>query len=546
MFSTKINIGQLTSLMIQHGIKEVVISPGSRNMPLAETFASCPDFHCHAVTDERSAGFYALGVAQQREEPVAVCVTSGSALLNLASAVSEAYYQQIPLLVISADRPQAWIGQMDGQTLPQTGVFGTLIKHTVHLCEPANETDKWYNNRMINEAMIALTLHHPGPVHINVPITEPFFDCSAPQLPDERMIQLVEGSSPLLFKGWAEAQSPLILVGQLSPKVAEKISPLLEKLGAPVLCESLSNLSGEKFNTLFDLTLLSDEKRQALTPDLVIYLGGHLVSKRLKKWLRAVQPKMVWRISPEGAIADTFQALTYVVKADPYEFLNSLQSHICPRHHIYNDIWHSHEVEIAAHIRFSEELSSLRVAHDLFSQMGEGSSLVLANSSSVRYAQLAKLPKGTSVYCNRGVNGIDGSLSSAVGIAAADPSRPVFLLIGDLSFFYDMNGLWNTILPQNLHILLINNGCGEIFRTLPGLPDTETTRHFVMAAHGTSAQGWVESLPCDYLMAKDFESYRKQLADFTHHQGKAVLFELFTNPEKDEEIHKRFYQQFEL
>ena len=136
MYSVKYNIRQLAALMLQHGIQDVVISPGSRNMPLAQTFAGMDEMRCYPVTDERSAGFFALGIAQRRNVSVAVCVTSGSALLNLASAVSEAYYQQVPLLVISADRPQAWIGQMDGQTLPQTGVFGTLVRMEANLCEP--------------------------------------------------------------------------------------------------------------------------------------------------------------------------------------------------------------------------------------------------------------------------------------------------------------------------------------------------------------------------------------------------------------------------
>lgn len=544
MYSTKIHIQQLTALMTEHGICEVVVSPGSRNMPLAETFASCKAFNCHAVTDERSAGFVALGIAQEKECPVAVCVTSGSALLNLATVVSEAYYQQIPLLVISADRPQAWIGQMDGQTLPQMGVFGTLIKESVCLCEPANETDRWHNNRMINEAILALQLHHPGPVHINVPITEPFFDCSATELPKERVIRWMDGTEDTLTQRWRSAQSPLIIVGQLAPSVARQLAPLLEKLGSPVLCENLSNLEGP-FIQLFDLTLISEDNRKRLTPDLVLYLGGHLVSKRLKKWLRAIRPKNVWRISPEGQVADTFQCLTHLTQTQPAPFLTRLESHICDAHHIYNEIWHSHEVSARKKITSSEVYSAIQVAYDFCETIPSGAALVLANSSSVRYAQLAKLEQGVRVYCNRGVNGIDGSLSAAVGIATADPSRPVFLLIGDLSFFYDMNALWNNQLPQNLHILLLNNGCGEIFRTLPGLANTETARHFVMAAHGASAQGWVTSQNCHYLAAHNQQEFKESLKSFFNTQDKCSVFEVFTDPDQDEMAHKKFYQLFE-
>ncbi len=549
MFSTKTNIAQLTALMIEHGIKEVVISPGSRNMPLAETFSNCREFTCHAVTDERSAGFLALGIAQQQASPVAVCVTSGSALLNLASAVSEAYYQQIPLLVISADRPAAWIGQMDGQTLPQMGAFGNLIKHSVSLCEPYDETGKWHNNRMINEALIALSLNQPGPVHINVPITEPFFDCSATELPKERVIRLMEGSEKIIFESWEKAKSPMIIVGQLTPKMARQVAPVLARLGAPILCESLSNLGGDSrnvvFHKLFDLTIISAQNREALTPDLVLYLGGHIISKRLKKWLRALKPQTVWRLSPEGTVADTFQCLTHLIKEQPLPFLTRLESHICSHHHAYNEKWQAYEACTREKITFSDGLSSIKIAYDLCQGIPQGASLVLANSSSVRYAQLASLKEGVDVYCNRGVNGIDGSLSSAVGIAMSDPSRLLFLLIGDLSFFYDMNALWNTTIPKNLRILLINNGCGEIFRTLPGLTDTETAREFVMASHQTTAQGWVESLPCDYMAVHHFSDYQKGLDRMLHHQGSPFVLEVFTDPIQDEKRHKSFYEVFE-
>lgn len=544
MYSTKINIGQLTSLMIQHGIKEIVISPGSRNMPLAETFAHCSSFNCHPVTDERSAGFFALGIAQQKGEAVAVCVTSGSALLNLASAVSEAYYQQIPLLVISADRPQAWIGQMDGQTLPQTGVFGSLIKYSAALCEPQNETDRWHNNRMINEAMIALRLHQPGPVHINVPITEPFFDCSATELPNERKIELVEEPAQLKH-AWETAQSPIVIVGQLPKHIADKIEPFLAKLNVPVLCESLANLEDDSFVRQFDVALISEDHRNHLRPDLVLYLGGHVISKRLKKWLRAVHPESVWRLSPEGAIADTFQSLTHVIKYDLREFLKSLAENTSVSHEAYRNDWLRVDKSIQEKFKLPEQFVSMRVAFDFCQQIPTNSTLVLANSSSVRYAQLAKLPHRVTVCCNRGVNGIDGSLSAAVGIAAAEASHPVFLLIGDLSFFYDMNALWNVQLPANLHILLINNGCGEIFRTLPGLSDTGTSRQYVMASHQTTAKGWVESMKCTYFEAYNWEDYQSSLNSMIHASNGPSVLEVFTDAFEDELAHKTFYSQFE-
>ena len=547
MYSVKYNIRQLAALMFRHGIHDVVISPGSRNMPLAQTFSALGGMNCHAVTDERSAGFFALGIAQRKNTAVAVCVTSGSALLNLASAVSEAYYQQVPLLVISADRPQAWIGQMDGQTLPQTGVFGTLVRFEANLCEPSDETQRWYNNRLINEALIALTAGAKGPVHINVPITEPFFDCSATDLPEERVIRLRKGAldGEALNRAWREAKAPLLIVGQLDTATAEGLSALLPGLDCPVLCESLANLRGKNLMRNFDLTLLSDANRKALAPDFVIYMGGHLVSKRLKQWLRTVRPEVCWRISPEGAVADTFQCLTDVVVADAATFLGSLEKYGSAERQAYLTRWEEAERATVSKRKAPSLFSSISVAMDFCSRLPRPSVLVLANSSAVRYAQLADVPEGLSVYCNRGVNGIDGSLSSAVGIASADPSQEVFLLIGDLSFFYDMNALWNNQLPANLHILLLNNGGGGIFRNLKGLKDTDATQTYVMATHHASAKGWVESIGCAYYPVFDEADFLREVDAFLDKGDQPKVMEVFTDAQTDEQAHQLFYRQFE-
>ena len=168
MYSNKENVNILTSLLVAHGIHHAVVCPGSRNAPIVHNFNECPDIQCYPVTDERSAGFYALGMTQALKEPVVVCVTSGTALLNLYPAVAEAYYQHRPLVVVSADRPQQWIDQLDGQTLPQPDALGRFVKKAVSLPEPHDEDTSWYCNRLINEALI----ERHAPVHINVPITE--------------------------------------------------------------------------------------------------------------------------------------------------------------------------------------------------------------------------------------------------------------------------------------------------------------------------------------------------------------------------------------
>lgn len=547
MYSVKTNIRQLVSLMLRHDVRDVVVSPGSRNMPLAETFAHVAEISCYPVTDERSAGFIALGISQRKNVPVAVCVTSGSALLNLASSVSEAYYQQIPLLVISADRPLAWIGQMDGQTLPQTGVFGSLVKYEANLCEPNNDTERWFNNRLINEALLALTYRWKGPVHVNVPISEPFFDCGCMELPDERVI----GRKDILHHAkelnnlWCASHSPLVIVGQMvSPDYAERLSDVLERLHCPVLCESLSNVHGSAVFHDFDLTLISADNQRDLAPDMVVYLGGHLVSKRLKQWLRGVRPAICWRVSEEDSVADTFQCLTDVVDADPISLLDSLAQCSSQGRDAYLRKWREAERTTVSKKAPSLPFSSIETVRRFCDVLPTDSTLVLANSSAVRYAQLSAPRKDVTVFCNRGVNGIDGSLSAAVGVAMADLSREVFLLIGDLSFFYDMNALWNTALPSNIHILLLNNGGGEIFRNLPGLKESEGTRKFVMAEHRASACEWVKSVGCDYLSAHDFSEFESGLSSFLEKKNSPSFMEVFTDAREDESAHREFYNRF--
>ncbi len=519
--------------MLAHDIKEIVICPGSRNMPLAQSFASLNEFHCHPVTDERSAGFVAIGLAVALDKPVAVCVTSGSALLNLTSAVSEAYYQQVPLLVISADRPEAWIGQLDGQTLPQANVFGKLIRKSVSLPEPKVDSDHWYCNRLINEALLELHHHAKGPVHINVPISEPFFNCSASSLPNERVIR----RNQLYTERWRTFQRPIVIIGQMTFSEAQAIKENLKNIQCPVFCECLSNVINKEYIEEFDIILnyfiQDNEVAKELKPDLVVYIGGHIVSKRFKKWIRQVRPE-VWRIDPLGECSDTFQNVTNIIELQAIDFLKSL--HKCKEHLSYKQVWTSYNEKARNTLNsISLPFSSLYIIQLLSKQHSHFQNIILANSSTIRYAQLFLNGEGeiqSKIFCNRGVNGIDGSMSAAVGIALAHPKELTLLIIGDLSFFYDMNALWNTNLPDNLRIALLNNNGGEIFRNLPGLTATAEALEYVFAKHHTSAKGWVESIGASYYTSNDKESANQCIIQLCTEQ-KCTVAEFFTNDETE-------------
>ena len=517
MLTNKRQILEMVALMREHGIVDVVLCPGSRNVPIVHTISQTEGFCCHALTDERSAGFFALGRALATGKTVAVCVTSGSALVNLHPAVTEAFYQQVPLLIISADRPSAWIGQMDGQTMPQTGVFGSMVKYSC--CLETN--DIWHVNRMVNEALLECTHRSKGPVHINVPIEEPLYEFGTEELPSVRVIRRIEGLYPDKAREIAEllhqSTKRMIIIGQKPADRQVKPAYMNElNRGYVSLCENLANCGeGSVALNITDRLMdevVGDRRRCAgdYRPDLVITVGGHIVSKKLKNWLRQNPPKQHWHVSPEGTIADTFGCLTTVIEAEPYRFLEMLAYITIPieEESNYPQLWRTlaaetrtlttnkpqdecaemgGEGESGTRGESDTRISEKEIVGKLMGMLPEGAVLHLANSSSVRYAQEFPLHPSVTVCCNRGMNGIEGCLSSAVGFASATPERQNFVVIGDLAFFYDQNALWNRELPDNLHILLLNNHGGEIFNTLP-VPDDERTRSFVMAKHHTNAE----------------------------------------------------------
>lgn len=555
MYSDKDNILQLVALMHAHRIKNVVVCPGSRNAPIVHTLVSCPDFKCHSVTDERSAGFFALGLAQKTGFPVAVCCTSGTALLNLHSAVAEAFYQKIPLLVISADRPAGWIGQMDGQTLPQPGVFGSLVRKSVTLPEPSDEEEEWYCNRLINEALLELDHHGCGPVHINVPISEPLFQYTREKLPMVRKIKRI-GIQSLqgLFRRYSgEKRNIMLVIGQQKLPYLDRFTlKRLADKGIVVLAEHLANEQYEGIITNFDEVLYAQPDDDYLTPDIIITIGGHIVSKRLKQFLRDNPPVEHWHVSVDGEIADTFRCLTTVIEAYADEVFMPCYGGDCipEAREEFLQYWRESSDTVskkaAKFTKFS--FSDLGVMKAFFKKMPAWSVLHLANSSAVRNAQLFPLPEHTKVYCNRGTSGIDGSLSTAVGFAAGmddeeedENERLNFLVIGDLSFFYDMNGLWNPHISPFLRILLINNSGGEIFRQIPGLKDAKDSLMYVSATHQTSAEGVASSLGIPYQKACNNEELEEALRSFTSEKRIPMLLEVVTDRDISADVFRAYY-----
>lgn len=554
MYCDKGNVNTLTALLIAHGVRHAVVCPGSRNAPVVHNLDVCPEIQCYPITDERSAAFYALGLCQATEEPVVVCVTSGTALLNTLPAVAEAMYQHLPLVVVSADRPKQWIGQLTGQTIPQPGALTCFVKRTVDLPEPHNEEEHWYCNRLVNEALIAATQETQGPVHINVPITEPLYTFNTRTLPSERMIALssllsahdsgkeacasvntISAVAHDLLQQLAEAERPLIVIGQMKPSDLAKgrIASLTDKRYV-VWNEALSGEDGG--TSLEEMSAMAGDDEDFL-PDFVLYIGNTLVSKRAKQLLRQAKDAICWEVNADGTVHDPMMNLRGIVQARPDDVLAAITTE---GPHEWSDRWEALRWKAEDHRRsFVPRYSNLlavKLLEERLSHTAEGYALHYANSTSVR---LGCLYAREHIYCNRGINGIEGSLSTAAGFSLATDA-PVYCVIGDLSFFYDQNALWNTNLRQNLRILLLNNSGGEIFAKFDGLKQSPA-RSMVMGVHATTAEGICRENDIMYYHAHNEEELYNLLGALVSPMTeRPMLLEVFTNAEDD----MRAYQEY--
>ena len=512
MYSNKENINILTALLVAHGVRHAVVCPGSRNAPIVHNLHECPDIQCYPVTDERSAGFYALGMAQALKAPVAVCVTSGTALLNLAPAVAEAFYQHLPLVVISADRPPQWIDQLDGQTLPQPDALGRFVRKAVTLPEPLNDEQRWYCNRLVNEALL---VRH-APVHINVPVSEPLFGFSVPSLPAERKI--------------------VCLPADISTQTLSHVTRMFLQARRPML------ISGQPMNPLMDeaVSLVADDERYV--PDFVLYVGGSIVSKRLKHFLRKARES--WVVNETGEVTDTFMNLTHVIQGDSEAVADHIRFSLVMEPHPFVKLWDDLLERVRRQADAYEPAYSQMAAVKYFeSQVGDAV-VHYANSSAIRLANSFALSH--PVFCNRGVNGIDGSLSTAAGYAVVTGER-VFCVIGDLSFFYDQNALWNQNLGRNFRILLLNNGRGGIFNMLKGLEQSPVRDTFVAAAHHTTAEGICRQNDVVYLSAVNPAQLSSAIDTLLYIESdRPVLLEVFTDTADDERVLKDYYRSLSI
>ena len=561
MYSNKENVNILTSLLLEYGVSDAVVCPGSRNAPIVHNLSVCEAIRCRPVTDERSAAFYALGLAIATRRPTVVCVTSGSALLNVMPAVAEAAYQHVPLVVISADRPQQWIDQLDGQTIPQSDALGRFVRKAVQLPEPHNDEERWLCRRLVNEAIHIATCRQGAPVHINVPISEPLFEFDTEQLPQLSRFNnikraAINDASMDMPDAFHDATRPMIVIGQLAHGTVshETIRSLSEKY--VVMSEPLSNPSYMTIHfdeavryIVSDNSSINDDEddKTAYYPDYVIYVGDTLVSKPARRFLRnAKAPSCL--ITPDAAdIHDPLMTLTDIVECDS-DSINALLASLCDAPDTdercrFHDRWQSFLDACAAHAdAYAPEYSQMATVKYFEEQLADldiDICVHYANSSAVR---LACIYAQHYVWCNRGVNGIEGSLSTAAGFSLATHDMTV-CVIGDLSFFYDQNALWNSNLRGNLRIILLNNRGGGIFRQLPGLSDSPAADDLVMASHENTAQGICTQNDIGYMSAKNMDEMQIGIVTLlTRESERPMLLEVFTDSNDDVKALEKYFK----
>jgi len=549
MIYPKIPLAQsIIEIFAARGIHQIVISPGSRNAPLTIGFASNEKFECLSIADERSAAFFALGIAQQTQKPVALLCTSGSALLNYYPAFAEAFYSQIPLIVVSADRPADKIDIGDGQTIRQENVFANHSLFNANLQENVSAE----NDQLINEAITKAILEK-GPVHINVPFEEPLYETTEELLVKSKIIPetqpILESENLTTFaEKWNSSTKKMVLVGVNFPNAIQQniVDWMAKDPSIVVLTETTSNLHDATFISNIDtiITPFTSEDFEHFQPEILVTFGGMVVSKRIKAFLRKYKPTEHWQIDPFRAY-DTFGALTKHFKTESNLFFGSFIP-------LTQNVESTYKAEIIAIKKFRKEKQEIYLSKVPFSdfkafelimpRLPQNSMLQIANSSPIRYAQLIDVHPSISVFSNRGTSGIDGSSSTAVGAAFASTQQTV-LITGDISFLYDSNALWNEYIPKNFKIILVNNGGGGIFRILPGHEETLVFNRYFETSHCFTGEHLARMFGFEYSIASNETNLIPALDSFFAANEKPALLEVFTPTLLNDGILLQFFKE---
>ncbi len=549
----------LAELLYQHGVRHAVISPGSRSAPITLAFVRHGGFQIETAIDERSGGFIGLGIAQQTMQSVVLICTSGSAVYNYAPAVAEAYFQQIPLIAISADRPQEWIHQFDGQTIFQNNIFGKHVKQFYQLpVDFVHEDSSWAHNRLVNEAYCMSQSLPRGPVHINIGIREPFYPENNEVFQyhsSVRKIEIVPNQKVLnttewhqILNEWDRFDRKLVAVGQLvNPNdKLDSLQKLSSEYDIPVVADVISNIPWNENVIRNHDFFLSDPKAVSLEPQLLITVGMSFISKELKTFIRKNPPLQHWHISEDGLVIDPFKTLTKIIPISPEYFFDQLlektdfqlftENEEPENFTEYLAEWQAVSLKTSAYSSlFLENLTTINdvlLLDSIFKYLQSDFKLQLGNSMTVRYANvIGSLNRNVWVNCNRGTSGIDGCLSTAIG-AAKVSKLPVYLILGDVSFLYDRNGLLQNSLPSNLKIIILNNDGGNIFSMIEGPANLPENGVYFKTEHGRNAKLVASDAGVKYFSVHELKDLDAILQEFVSHSHCSIL-ELFTDSQEN-------------
>lgn len=550
-FSKKLNVQLITETLKSFGIEHIVLSPGSRNGALSTHFTHHPGFKTYSIVDERSAGFVALGMAQQLRQPVVVCCTSGSALVNYYPAVTEAFYQNIPLIVLSADRPEHLVDNFDGQTIRQKNALDLHCYHSTQLFENESTESLTDNLGLIKKAVVSC-LQNSGPVHINMPFSEPLYEFQETidinfdefKIPQKEKFDI---NSDDFVNRWNSSKKKLILVGMQFPD--KNLNELMGKLGEDdsvvILTETISNLHSKRFFNKIDSVIfsLSSELLEELKPEILLTIGQNVVSKKVKAFLRNHPPQQHWHLD-EFWQPDTYQRLTDRISVKPVEFLKNFVPKIISRESDYFTNWNSIRIEKEQKQKeFAQKTtySDFKVFEKLIETYPENIQVQYGNSSVIRYAQLFDHSQANEIFCNRGTSGIDGCTSTAAGASMVNEKQTV-LITGDISFFYDSNGLWNNYIPNSFRIILINNGGGNIFKIIPGPENSGVVEQVFETRHQLSAEHLAKMFGFEYIGVNSLEELNSEIDGFYSNSFKPKIMEINTSNVENSEIMREYFK----
>ncbi len=549
-------IKRLVEICSRKGIDTIVISPGSRNAPVITSFSDHPKMKCISIVDERSAAFFALGIAQQTKKTVALACTSGTASLNFAPAIAEAYYQKISLLILTADRPVEWIDQSDNQTIKQNNIYANYINKSFQFPQSIyTEDERWYYDRISCEAIDLCEFPRKGPVHINLPFTEPLYGFPVTDK-EAKIISTLKTKSSVdkstfdkLIQKWNSFSKKLIVCGMQDPdeSLNSFLSGICKNSGAVVITETTSNLDDENFISGIDkiLSAIPEDQTENYKPELLITFGMHVVSKKIKVFLRDNAAVEHWHIDKDDLFTDTYQSLTLNIPITPSEFFKNIANAEGKNHDkVFLELWQ--EASDKANKGHDDyllncEYTDLKAFQLILNAVPSGSNLHLGNSTPIRYAQLFETNPEIKYNSNRGTSGIDGTVSTTTGAAYINRT-PTTLITGDLGFFYDSNGLWNHYLDSNLRIIIINNQGGGIFRFIDGPSETEVLEDLFETKHNTKADGIAKTFGLKYFSANNTEELEVALRELYHKDNDTPsILEVFTPNKINAEVLKAYF-----